>query len=1229
MLGGKASKNPVQDALDLVNKYDRTGGSKFRNSLPSKGDVQHDDRQKNLKDKLIASKQRVVHHLRVSRSIERSIMQTEIVDNAIKAQLGNRVEKDSAGKVADRIKESHRSAGSSISQSWLEGTDLRVIEDVMGLEMGHAGIIQSTLNRYDDSKLCRELSSMPQSSRSKMNLTMFSKVAMLTSKDRISNIEACTMFEFAMKILEKRIIGESDNAYVIDEKWGILSSLLRNQLLKLELATALKNAVPALPGSMSLSTISTATSMTPLNRSGNNKLGPIPAGGGDDVSVMGNSIVSWENDTACKSLASPPKNIHHKKNSSGKLSGSPVPFKEYSNLKGKYDKSQSRQLELSDQIISNLSKISKSVRIDEDHASATEFAKRISVRKFEGVLVKLVTKALKIAFEQWYDVLKFHRYQIEASSSLKSFGVFQLYYFIEKNFNSKLARGMKRLQKRIEWLQDMEQLSAIAELQRYWRGCLCRKRIANRERNYAATQIMRISRGRQGRAYAIKYAEYQKLRVEALRIENAYMKYRWRRIRKNIRVFKIQKSMTETLQRTYRGHCGRKLARRLKNQSVAITSCMKIQNAWRRFRAIMIVDKKTRIRQRYRSATKMQKLVRGIQSRKVTVVLLHRYRMARIIQCMARCFIARKTRKWKYDNRCALNIQRVYRGKLGRKRFAWFLNRHLNFVRMRKEALVVLEPLLLGYRARRKWVPIITDYILKRKNATIAIQCMIRNRTACKRVNKLRDDRDNVELQKRLAEEARLERLRAEFESAGAIQRVIRGFLGRRKAIKRGIEVEQMEALKAARLPAYYRLRDEYYKSQNMFHRPYLIRIQCAYRCMLARMKYKVKKRQISVLKIENQWYSYLAIQSAKIYVAELRELRRLQNIGAVHMQRIIRGFLGRYEAKKHEHAEIFKWFIGEVQKQGLIGRALQNFRVRKRTQDKINRQITYAQALVRKFLTRCKFLRGYKRLVRERDSRRKKRRVRACTSIQGFARIIKAQKVVHKRKHVLAEEAKLKGEQEELDRRIEGIHSDWEQGLLATRIETMARGNLGKAHAEKKVEENKFEKEKQDKALRAKAATQIQSLARGVRRRELLKPLIPGLRAEKQKRSFCVECESNVAVKRCRTCKDRYCDACYLMIHRKGHRKNHSWEPIHQDSRSAGSSTPDVSNKKSKRRAQNEIVNNVQNKNDNQAKSQQGGKIKKVKEKSEWVKYYDEAARAHYWFSDVTGEARWTDPNL
>merc|ERR1711988_737232 len=83
------------------------------------------------------------------------------------------------------------------------------------------------------------------------------------------------------------------------------------------------------------------------------------------------------------------------------------------------------------------------------------------------------------------------------------------------------------------------------------------------------------------------------------------------------------------------------------------------------------------------------------------------------------------------------------------------------------------------------------------------------------------------------------------------------------------------------------------------------------------------------------------------------------------------------------------------------------------------------------------------------------------------------------------------------------------------------------------------------DEESKSSAATVIQSLARGVQSRIKFKKDLPTLKANRKKRNFCIECELNVAVKKCRDCKDRFCDSCFISIHRKGARKTHSWESI------------------------------------------------------------------------------------
>jgi hypothetical protein len=90
--------------------------------------------------------------------------------------------------------------------------------------------------------------------------------------------------------------------------------------------------------------------------------------------------------------------------------------------------------------------------------------------------------------------------------------------------------------------------------------------------------------------------------------------------------------------------------------------------------------------------------------------------------------------------------------------------------------------------------------------------------------------------------------------------------------------------------------------------------------------------------------------------------------------------------------------------------------------------------------------------------------------------------------------------------------------------------------------------------------------------------------------RSFCVECEIAVATKKCRMCKDRYCDSCYANMHRKGQRKNHTFEVI----RNNKSNNPEA-----------DSYNNPHL----------------------WTEYYDHSAQAKYWYHSITGEATWICP--
>ena len=218
-----------------------------------------------------------------------------------------------------------------------------------------------------------------------------------------------------------------------------------------------------------------------------------------------------------------------------------------------------------------------------------------------------------------------------------------------------------------------------------------------------------------------------------------------------------------------------------------------------------------------------------------------------------------------------------------------------------------------------------------------------------------------------------------------------------------------------------------------------------------------------------------------------------------------------------------------------------------------------------------------------------------------------------------IAEENKIKAQLEELDNKIDGIHSDHMNDLMGMRIQSQARGMLGKKQFTKKGEDVKAEKLAKDREIKAKSAIRIQAMVRGVLGREAYREKAPQLRIERKKRgSFCVECEDNVATKKCRQCEDRYCDTCFINIHRKGRRKKHNWVPI--SSESTRYATDVGADGESKPGSANNQAGEGKSRKSNNKKGP-------IINKKDWERFCDDTARAYYWFNAKTGGSEMDRP--
>ena len=1151
--------------------------------LPSgRSAERHHERKDRLATMLVISKQRVVHHLLQSRGIQKSITQANIVDQAVKAHLQHvqeqaelkRLLRQSSANVDPRSGGGNNNnvhnedAGSSSPRAilWFSDIILRHIEEAAGLEMQCATTIQQALNEYSDRSLRRELDSFPASDFPDFDATLFSRVALAASNSRVTALDAAILFQRGQEVFDSMAGAD------VTHKWEVLKGILRKKMQVLFLAGALQN--------------STSTSAETLSLLTNRQHLPAP------------------------NRTSPTKGTHQFFKSTNMALRGPLPdrFRDPKQsvalLFAKFRKSVSKQGELSNRIVSNLSEISQSIPLGStsEHKSAIAFAKRMSVRKMANVLQKVARQAMTECWRRWNIIVKAFKAEESAISCMHYFGAYKLLQVLQKCLSSKMARAVRKVKLHVLALQEMERLAAFIECQRLFRGSLYRIRRWYFRRKIAAIHIQCIARCKRARR-RVRHRRQECFFIgHVRRIEKAYMQYRLRVIGKSMQKFKRQKNKACMMQRVYRGHAGRVRVQKIRLQCKQTHGAILMQTLMRRFTATRRVAKLFFKMRQMQAAVKMESVVRGMLGRINAANVKRRYVAARTIQSCWRCHKARKVCIGRLQWLCAIKIQRVARGRIGRVRFHYFDAIRANLRHRRKGALHILTGRLLGFMIRIIWGPKVHKHVQRRRHARIMIQKTIRGFIARQRVYKLRTLQ--AAIARRLAKEKADEQARMKRFNVAAmpIQCIFRGWHGRRKAQACREKLERFKILEA-KIPIYYRLRDDYYRAQNLHHRPFILRIQCFVRCCFAIRRMHVRRRQRAASRIQKKARARKAIRVAKKELTRRRDERRRLDRAATKMQKIVRGFMGRYEFKKNEKAEIAKWFLSEVKSLGLIGKALQNFRIRKRTLERINRQVVRMQALVRRFLVRCKFRRGHKRLVRERDGRRKAHKIRACIHIQGFARIIKAKKVFLRRKKIVDEEKKLKVSLDELEGRLDRIHDTLMTDLLATRAQTTVRGMLGKkAYSKKEVSVEKDAK-KREAERRYTSATRIQAMVRGVQSRILFKKNLQSLTRERQTRSFCVECEANVAVKRCRSCKDRYCESCFSKIHRKGARRTHLWDPVAVQN--AGKAVSKAGDKMQSKQPQQENLN-----------------IKK-----NWEKFFDNAAKASYWFNSKTGEASWVNP--
>jgi hypothetical protein len=112
---------------------------------------------------------------------------------------------------------------------------------------------------------------------------------------------------------------------------------------------------------------------------------------------------------------------------------------------------------------------------------------------------------------------------------------------------------------------------------------------------------------------------------------------------------------------------------------------------------------------------------------------------------------------------------------------------------------------------------------------------------------------------------------------------------------------------------------------------------------------------------------------------------------------------------------------------------------------DTVARSARIIQAFARGYNSRVHIRKIHKRLVRAREKRLHDRKMKAVVRIQSMVRWRQSRKIIIEKQAQCAERERKRKQLEDLDNRIDDLHSTHLNDLLALRVQKGVRGKLGR----------------------------------------------------------------------------------------------------------------------------------------------------------------------------------------
>jgi hypothetical protein len=760
------------------------------------------------------------------------------------------------------------------------------------------------------------------------------------------------------------------------------------------------------------------------------------------------------------------------------------------------------ELEHSSRTLSNLDRAMKRdvALVSQNYTIKSQNARQMSfvwgLEKIENVGGTLIRNYLWLAFKRMLRYDRYKRNSLHAATFVKTLNARIIGRILSKWLQYKFVSMFLDWKQRANYETQLEEHSAILEMQAAVRMRQGVKRTQIKREHRAANNIQRVQRGNGGRQAAEARREYLRMKWAAMVIENAWIKLSVIRNARRLVREKKENKAAGILQRRWRiKQAGRRvmLMKQLRDKEM---KCLKIQCLYRGYYTRCEVYDDTKERKRFRAATKIQTMVRRFMAWWEVEDVRERHAAATAIQAHFRGSEGKRRARIEKRNNAATEIQRYCRGMLCRekilKRQRWIaaqfsrearctikiqnafrirkaykraLLRRETKLRIENEQAVALQRMARGRKtrldfAKKKEFKRLQDRENdKRRESSVAIQSLFRGRKAKKRVKGERDKKERSFLEHR----------------ATKIQGLFRGKMGRKRSSL--IKEEYQRMLEEKTYGLYYSLQRKYIREQNERHGKYAELLQANVRIYLSKCRVHALRGEkgaameeaqmnMAAMMIQNKSRSRNAgreLAKRKEMKLEQIEAKRLeleeeekreeqeQNGAATLLQRRQRGRACRREFGKKKEQMLEGKSATKLQ-------AMQRSKNARKRVDRMRYEKSEAEEKERAenhekdmSATRLQAVfRGNKSRVDNQDyvEDLKKQKARkdalilamAVTRMQCGWRKNRARKVFKKRKKAAEEEMKQREEDEELERNLEELHREQEMLLYVLRVQNSWR---------------------------------------------------------------------------------------------------------------------------------------------------------------------------------------------